>query len=138
MAHTNAIERDVTEGGMEFESVPGRSDVQLSRVLTTPKGDKIRAIVTTGGTIVLTGVGRPSADTVILSGDVFDPGQSGTVMAKSVWDVIVGIAEEIVKDLIKGNGASGSGGGCKSTTTMTADAKTGKTTVTITMDCGPA
>ena len=122
---------------LEFESFPGRADIQISKTVTTPGGDEIRAVLTTGGKVVLTAVGRPSSDVIIV--DDFGSEDGSAVVYNKLWDTLRPIAEEVGKSIagLVGGLIGGDGGGknCESTTTVEADAKTGKTTVTMKMVC---
>lgn len=129
-----AVKRERGGTALDFEDFPGRSDIQISRIFETARGDKLRAIVTTGERIILTRVAAPSGNTVILTGDV-EPSETDTVVYSRVWDSIAGIVGEIAKGLIK---SGGDGMICTSETIVETDAKTGKTTVTIKTVCKPA
>jgi hypothetical protein len=124
------------ESALEFEAFPGRSDIQISKILTTAKGDEIRAVVTSGSSVVLTAVGRPNGDTVIVTGE---PGSISTdsVIFKGFWDEVSKIIGEIVGGLL---GGDGKGGSQKCTTTTTVQVGSGGKveSITTTTTCSPA
>jgi hypothetical protein len=115
-------------GGLEFEKSLGRTDLQVSRVLTTPKGDKIRAMVTTGQSILLAPIGQSNGDTITVIGD---PGSATPFSLGDIWDKIKEAVAEGIKIL--------SGGGCRPVTTTTITThKDGTATIVQTTTCGPA
>jgi hypothetical protein len=122
-----ATEYQYEKSGLQFEEFPARSDIRVSKVLTTPGGDKIRAVITTGRSTILTSAGEPNGDSVIIVGD---PGELAFSLG-DIWDRLKELA------LKKAGSVLGGGGGqCTSTTTMTVEV--GKTTVTTTTMCTAA
>ena len=117
------------ENELEFEEFPGRAEIQISKVLITPEGDKIRAIVTTGNSVMLTALGDSSGDTVIVTGEL----PTDQVVYFSVWGTIKKIGSFI-------GGLLGGGGGqkCTTTTTVTLDANGKVKSITTTTVCSPA
>ena len=126
-------ERDNSSERMEFETFPGRADIQVSKILTTEAGDEVRAVVTTGGAVVLTRVGKPTDDILIVNG--LDPGDEGggAIVYLSWLDFLKPFTDELAKKVMGGGGQK-----CTSVTTTVVDAKAGTTTTTTTMTCVPA
>jgi hypothetical protein len=127
-----------SESALEFEGFPARSDIQISKILTTASGDEIRAIVTSDHSVTLTAVGRPNGNSVIVIGE---PGSMPTdsVVYKGFWDIFRGIAAKIAGEVLNG----GNGGGTECETTTTSTVKTGpngnvETVTTTTTKCRPA
>lgn len=90
---------------MEFEPVPARSDVRVSKKFTTPDDDHIRVIHTVGGDAILTGVGEEEGllDSVTVTGDE----ETISHAKKSVWGRIwrkVKAAVGAVVDAVTGSG----------------------------------
>jgi hypothetical protein len=125
MANTKRYDESI----LEFEDFPGRSDIRVSKVLTTEEGDKIRAIVTTGNSVILAAIGEPNGDTVIVTGELpTDP-----VIYNRVWD--------FVKRVGKAIGGLFSGGGgqkCTTTTKVELDKNGSIKSITTTTVCSPA
>jgi hypothetical protein len=118
------------ESALEFEAFPGRADIQVSKVLTTAGGDKIRAIFTTDNSVMLAAVGDPNGDTVIVTGEL--PTDQVNFLGR-IWDIVKKRAAE---ELLGGGG----GQNCTTTTSTTVTVDDGKV-VTMTMTttkCGPA
>ena len=114
-------------GGLEYEQFPGQVDIKVSKIQTTPEDDKIRAIVTTGNSLVFAGVGRENGDTLIVNGD---PAPDLVVYGR-IWDAIKRVGKAI------GGLFHSSGQKCTTTTVIT-HGKDGSTTVTVSMTCSPA
>ena len=113
---------------LAFEDVPGRADIQVSKVFKTVRGDGIRAIVTTGNTVVLTGVGQASNSTVIVSGEK-GADLTDSVMYAGFWDYIAELGKKIGVDILS------DGQKCqtiKATIDVTVDGKATKATVEVT------
>jgi hypothetical protein len=113
MATSNRYE----EGALEFEEFPGQAEIRVSKVLTTAGGDKIRAIVTTGNSVVLTAVGDPNGDTVIVTGEL----PTDEVIYKLTWGSVVKGLGEFIGGILGGDsgGSGGAGGGGQKCTTTT-------------------
>lgn len=118
---------------LEYERFPGQADIRVSTIQTTPRGEKIRAVVTTGNSILFTGVGQATGDTLIVTGE---PGSDLTVF-RGFWDTVRDTVAGLVGELVK-NGGGGGGQKC-TTTTQVNVGKDGKVTgVTTTTTCAPA
>jgi len=114
---------------LDLKPFPGRADVEVSKILTTPKGDKIRAIVTTGNRVILTSLAKSDGNTIIWTGEGQD-----MVMYSKVWDAIVRGAGAIWDLLTKGQNCTP----VKIIVLETHKDGTVKMTTTETMDCKPA
>jgi len=84
---------------LQFEDFPEQADIKVSKVLTTSKGDKIRVIVTTGESVVLTATGQRDGDTVTVIGD---PELVATALLGEIWDAVKGVAGKALDLLTKG------------------------------------
>ncbi|AXG05161.1 hypothetical protein DU500_01260 [Haloplanus rubicundus] len=123
---------------LEFESVPARRDLQLSKRFETPEGDEIRAIVTVRDNVILTSAGESDGvlDDVVVVGD----GDTVTTAEKGFLGGLWNKAKSAVKGLIGvigGGGGGGGGGGCKpeATTTVKLDKKGQVREITSTAGC---
>lgn len=121
-------------GHLEFEEIPARADIQVSKVIHTSDGDKIRAIVTTGQSVVLAAVGHNNGDTVVVTG-------GSTSLNKISLGDIWGWAHELaqkVKSVLSDGGSSG----CTTTTNTTVnvgnDGKITSVQVTSQSSCSPS
>lgn len=112
---------------LQFEEFPERADIKVSKTLTTPKGDKIRAIVTTGRSIMLTGIGKHDGDIVTVIGN---PEVVPTELLGEIWDGIKSVVGAIIKVISQG---------CTPTQTTTVNVgPDGKVTgITTTNTCVP-
>ena len=116
----------------DFKPFPGRTDIQVSKTFTAKNGDKIRAIVTSSNTVILTAVGNPNGNTIIFTGD---PGSIPTdpVIYRSWWDATAEVAKQILERLFKGQN-------CTPVTKQKIEThKDGTVTITTesTIDCNP-
>jgi|SRR5688572_5354132 len=118
-----------TQNPLEFEDFLRRRDIQISKVLTTPKGDHVRAILTASNTVILTGLGDFSGNTVVYTGE-----EQTTQLLGEIWDAVKGVSTDLLDRLTKGQN-------CTPVTTQVIEHdKDGKLkiTTTTTMDCRPA
>jgi hypothetical protein len=125
---------------LEFESVPARRDLQLSKRFETPGGDEIRAIVTVRDNVILTSAGESDGvlDDVVVVGDSDTVTTAEKGFLGGLWDK----AKSAVKGLVGvlgggGSGGGGGGGGCKpeATTTVKLDKKGQVREITSTAGC---
>ncbi len=84
---------------LQFEEFPERADIKVSKALTTSKGDKIRAIVTTGRSVMLTAIGKHDGDTVTVTGS---PDLVTTELLGDIWDGIKGLVGKAIDLITKG------------------------------------
>jgi hypothetical protein len=85
---------------IEFEKSLDQTDIQVSKVITTPKGDKIRATKIAGGRYMLTAVGEPKGNIVIVTGETST--HSIASLFGRIWDAIKGAIKGLI-DTIANN-----------------------------------
>jgi hypothetical protein len=115
---------------LEFEHLPGITDARISKSITTPKGNHVRAVVT-GSTVTLTSAKRPHSDIVIVGGG------GDTMEVPLLGDIVDGITSALgsalggLVKLIKS-------AGCTMVTTTTVNVSNGQVTgITTTTSCVP-
>jgi hypothetical protein len=91
------------DSALEFESVPARSDVRVSKKFETPVGDEIRVIHTVGGNAILTKAGRGDGplDSAFVTGDSDTIAQAKKGFWGKVWGKIKDAAKA-VGDAVEG------------------------------------
>ena len=114
---------------LEFEDFLKRRDIQISKVLTTPKGDEVRAILTASNTVILTGLGDSNGDTIIYTGD-----DKAIPLLGEIWDAVKGGAGAIWDKLTRGQNCTPK----KVTVLETHKDGTVSQTTTETVECRPA
>jgi hypothetical protein len=90
---------------LEFEPVPARSDVRVSKKFKTPDDDQIRVIHTVGGDAILTraGDGEGLLDSVTVTGDPETISQAKKSFWGRVWRKVKGAVGAVV-DAVTGSG----------------------------------
>ncbi|MGC1307271.1 MAG: hypothetical protein WA885_08585 [Phormidesmis sp.] len=83
---------------LQFEEFRERADIKVSQALTTSKGDKIRAVMTTGGSVMLVAVEKDDGDTITVIGS---PDSIPAELLGEIWDGIKSIVGKAI-DIIKG------------------------------------
>lgn len=93
------------DSALEFEPVPARSDVRISKKFKTPDDDHIRVIHTVGGDAILTRAGeeKGSLDSVTVTGDAETISQAKKSVWGRIWRKIKAAAGAVV-DAVTGSG----------------------------------
>ena len=79
--------------GFALDKMPIQKDVQVSKVLTTKKGNKIRAVLTTGGNVILTAAEEPNGNIIVLTGKT--PTALVGEALSALWDAVKEAAKGI-------------------------------------------
>jgi hypothetical protein len=120
------------ECNLAFEHFLAGADIQVSKVIETQGGDQIRAVVTTGDSVMLTAVGQLNGNVVIVVGESGKVPCDQAVFSET-WDKIQKAAKAIGKEIF-GDGGGGDKPPCTVTThiEMGSDGKIKSITMTTT------
>ncbi|MGH2560854.1 MAG: hypothetical protein ACRDJH_17455 [Thermomicrobiales bacterium] len=110
---------------VEFESPQGPGGLQLSKPFATPQGTQVRAVATSGGSILVTptAAGVVQWDSIVVLGlDLMSTTQKSVGIIGDIVGRIVDTIEDILTD---GGGGGGGGGGQKCETVTTVEVGAG-------------
>lgn len=111
-------EKSAAAPRLEFEPVKGAAELRLSRSFESPRGDRIRVVMTARNSAVITPTGarRSALDTLVIDG--LDDSGNGAIARSfwgKVWDVATSVASDVLDAVTDDGGGSGGGGGGSNT-----------------------